>query len=339
MKKTLVFLTSAVLPACASPPEPLPYEIREIQAVVETDGMPDVGDLADDPAIWVHPTSPEQSLILGTNKATGLYVFGLDGKQRQQLLIGQLNNVDIRMNIAVASNDEANTLSWFRVDPATASVSHWGDTSLTRNEPYGICFGLIDEQFVAAPTFKDGAVELWRLDRSDSETPTATLQRTIQLPGQLEGCVFDDEHRRLFIGEEEYGIWVVDLTDPVSRPGLVDAIRNGNGLVADTEGLGLYRQADGAGYLVASAQAKDRFVIYDRQPPYAVRGVVTIAANEALGIDAVTHTDGIDVVSAPLPGFPLGVMAVQDDGNPASEQAQNFKLVDWRHVKEALALD
>ena len=70
-----------------------------------------------------------------------------------------------------------------------------------------------------------------------------------------------------------------------------------------------------------------------------MRGAVTIAANEALGIDAVTHTDGIDIVSAPLPGFPLGVMAVQDDGNPASEQAQNFKLVDWRHVKEALALD
>ena len=36
----------------------------------------------DDPAIWIHPTDPARSLILGTDKIEstgGLYVFGLDG--------------------------------------------------------------------------------------------------------------------------------------------------------------------------------------------------------------------------------------------------------------------
>ena len=41
-------------------------------------------DDPDDPAIWVHPTDPARSLIIGTNKVkapTGaVVVFGLDGK-------------------------------------------------------------------------------------------------------------------------------------------------------------------------------------------------------------------------------------------------------------------
>ena len=36
----------------------------------------------DDPAIWLHPTDPAQSLIIGTDKDEngGLYVFDLNGK-------------------------------------------------------------------------------------------------------------------------------------------------------------------------------------------------------------------------------------------------------------------
>ena len=56
-------------------------------------------------------------------------------------------------------------------------------------------------------------------------------------------------------------------------------------------------------------------------------------------IDAVTHTDGLDVNSAPLPGFPNGIVVVQDDGNPESGVDQNFKLVDWTLIKIALGLE
>ena len=72
------------------------------------------GDFADDPALWVHPTDRSQSLILGTHKLEGLYVYGLDGKERQRLTIGRINNVDVRGDLAVASNDQVNGLSWFR---------------------------------------------------------------------------------------------------------------------------------------------------------------------------------------------------------------------------------
>ena len=55
----------------------------------------------DDPAIWIHPTDPSQSLIVGTDKNPedgALYVFDLDGKILPEKTVRPLlrvNNVDI----------------------------------------------------------------------------------------------------------------------------------------------------------------------------------------------------------------------------------------------------
>ncbi len=339
MSRMLSVLSASVaalaLGACASDP----IIAVPVPAVVETAPMMGVGDRADDPAVWVNPVDGAKSLILGTNKEEGLYVYGLDGRELQKLPVGRLNNIDVRGVVAVGSNDETEALSWFSID-ADATVAHMGDTPTNKVEPYGICAGVVDGVYLAAPTYKDGMVQIWAAD-GDAEpgTVTAQLVRTVQLGGQLEGCVFDDAEKRLFIGEEEHGIWSLDLSDPESVPVSVDTIAAGNGLVMDVEGLSLWiGEEAGAGYLVASAQAKDRFVVYDRLPPHAVVGVVTVAPSVDGAIDAVTHTDGLDIVSAALPGYPKGVMVVQDDGNPESGVDQNFKVVDWRAIEAALGI-
>lgn len=332
IKPALFSLVAIALTACVATPETLPYVVRQVEASVETDAMVGVGDRADDPALWVHPTDAGRSLILGSNKDAGVYVYSLDGAERQRLLVGNVNNVDVRGSVAVGSNDAVNGLSWFTINPATASVHHWGDTPVVRTEPYGVCLGVLDDRYVAGVTYKDGVFELWALAANTSAQPAATLSRSVQLDSQLEGCVFDDAYNRVFLGEEAQGIWVLDLIDATSKPQSVDAIANGNGLVADVEGLSLYKRADGSGFLVASAQEADRFVFYDRQPPYAVLAGIQISANDSAAIDAVTHTDGLDASAAALPGFPEGVLIVQDDGNPDSGVDQNFKIVDWRKL-------
>jgi 3-phytase len=76
-------------PAAAAP-------LPQVLAVRETDPVNTEGDAADDPAIWVNPADPAQSLIIGTAKKSGLYTYGLDGKMVQFLPEGRLNNVDIR---------------------------------------------------------------------------------------------------------------------------------------------------------------------------------------------------------------------------------------------------
>ncbi len=67
----------------------------EVFASVETAR----GGSADDPAIWIHPTDPSLSLIIGANKSSssgGLHVYSLDGTQLQFVSGGILNNVDVR---------------------------------------------------------------------------------------------------------------------------------------------------------------------------------------------------------------------------------------------------
>ena len=312
---------------------------RVVPAAVETVGMGSTGDAADDPAVWVHPTNPAQSLILGTNKDVGVYVYGLDGSEKQRLPVGLSNNIDLRGNLAVASNDGVNALSWFRIDPVTAVVTHAGDTKLATIEPYGVCIGRIQGNLNAVVTYKDGLVEFWRVTDTGAGPVQISERRTIKLGSQIEGCVIDDAGGRLFVGEETVGLWVVDLLSEDMIPHSIDKAGSGTGLVADVEGVSLYLKADGSGYLVASAQGADRYVIYDRKPPHAALGVFRIGPSADGKVDGTSVTDGLDASSAPLPGFPAGVLVVQDDANPIAEIDQNFKIVDWREIERVLAAE
>jgi 3-phytase len=75
-----------------------------------------------------------------------------------------------------------------------------------------------------------------------------------------------------------------------------------------------------------------------RRPPHGLKGVIAVSKSADGTVDAVSHTDGLDVSSASLPDFPKGILVVQDDANPTSEVDQNFKIVDWRSVEAALGL-
>ncbi|MCI5043675.1 MAG: phytase, partial [Aquisalinus sp.] len=69
-------------------------------------------------------------------------------------------------------------------------------------------------------------------------------------------------------------------------------------------------------------------------------GRFRIAGNPDTGIDGAQETDGIDATPVALgPDFPLGVLVVQDGLNDPSGDKQNFKIVDWREIKNALDLD
>ena len=317
----------------------LSHELQYVRADAETTPMAGSGDQADDPALWVHPGDAALSLVLGTNKNHGLFVYDLAGRENEHLAIGRVNNVDVRGNLAVASNDQVNGLSWVRITPTEtgAVLRHVGDTRVGRSAPYGVCLGMPGNQMVAGVTYPDGTLELWQAT-DHGDRITAELARTEVLESQIEGCVFDDAEQRLFIGEEDHGVWSLDLSDPASRLREVDTIATGKILVEDVEGLSLYTLDDGEGYLVVSAQGADRFVLYERQPPHRVVGVIRIISSRDGKVDAVSHTDGVEANSAPLPQYPRGLLIVQDDANPRIEEDQNFKLVDWRSVEAAISL-
>lgn len=328
--------------ACASAPPVLPNQALVI-AAMETAPAGARGDAADDPALWLHPQDAAKSLILGTNKQEGLVVYNLDGTEAARLPIGLINNVDLRQSaersydVALASNDQVNAVSVFLVDRTTGTVSHRGDVPTGRLEPYGICSGREGGRDLAGVTYKDGTAEIWAISASPAEL-TGELLKTVKLPTQLEGCVFDEAQGLIFVGEENQGLWKMAYRDAAPAPEQIDVVGGAAGLVADVEGVSLWRGKDGAGWLVVSAQSDDRFVVYDRKAPHTAMGSFSIGENTALGIDAVTHTDGLDVFSGALPGYPRGIVTVQDDGNPRKGQDQNFKVVSWADIEQALGL-
>src|SRR5262245_424850 len=69
---------------------------------VETSPVPSIGDAADDIAIWVDPTDPSRSTVIGTDKLSGLAVYDLAGNPLQFLPDGDLNNVDLRSGFPLA---------------------------------------------------------------------------------------------------------------------------------------------------------------------------------------------------------------------------------------------
>lgn len=87
------------------------------------------------------------------------------------------------------------------------------------------------------------------------------------------------------------------------------------------------------GWLVASSQGDNAYSLY-RLPGMEPAGRFRIGAGK---FGATQETDGIEVALGDFgPDYPEGLVVVQDGVNPPS--AQNFKLVSWRAVREALRL-
>ena len=173
--------------------------------------------------------------------------------------------------------------------------------------------------------------------------------RSWQTGVETEGCVVDDANGWLHVGAQNDGIWRYDA-DPdreVVRT-VVDTtgveVNSGGRLAGDVEGLALYAGPSGDpgdGYLIASSQGNSTFVVYDRAAPHAYRGTFRVVGHA--GVDGAEGTDGLDVTSTPLgPEYPAGLLVVMDgeNTNPDGSTAnQNFKLVSWQAVADALQLD
>ncbi len=327
-----------------------------VQPLLETDSVDSFGDAADDPEIWVNRQQPQLSLVLGTDKKQGLAVYDLQGKLVQMLARGNLNNVDIRyapgplgegLDVAMATNRSTHNIDLFAIDPSNRQVRFIAgelmDGSL--GEPYGGCLyqSSQSEALYAFVNNKDGLFQQWEIlqgPESSHKQPqiAARLVREFSLPGQPEGCVADDENALLYMGEEDFGIWFIGAEpDSGSELTLLDSVEQGY-LVADVEGLSLYHDASGHGYVVVSSQGDNSYVLYDRQT-HAYAGRFRVMANLSAGVDGSSETDGLAVTSANLGGdFGRGLLVVQDGRNRMPATRQNFKLVPWSEVEAKLHL-
>ncbi|MFI8835906.1 phytase [Streptomyces afghaniensis] len=203
--------------------------------------------------------------------------------------------------------------------------------------------------------------------------PNGTAWSPCAEPGELpqvEGMVVDPATGTLYAGQEDIGIWRI-RADLTGKPVLVDKVREfgvpgvydeeteecaagadpgygGERLSADVEGLTLFQESDGDGYLLASSQGDDTFALYDREvsEDNEYEGGFRVGAASAT-LDGAQECDGAAVLNAPLGSrYPNGLLVVQDghetpempDDEGGTRTATGFKFVDLGDVVDAADL-
>jgi 3-phytase len=307
-------------------------------------------DAADDPAIWVDPQDRSRVVIFGTDKKAGLYAYGLDGQVLQHLDGGMPNNVDLRdgfvvdgrPQVLVATSDRSAArfgISLFLMDPETLQTRPWGVIPVDLTEPYGLCVGRSADDFIIIIDGTDGQVRQLAVTVGPDGAPQAREQKRYAVGSQVEGCVIDDVTGNVYIGEEAKGVWRYSIDPARGAERLQIGVAPSDVLAPDVEGLTLMRDGPRT-WLMASSQGDSAFAVWrvDGSPAYQGRFSVV----ESGGIDAVTGTDGIAAMEGPIGPFASGLVVVQDDLDEApgvTGERQNFKLVEWRAIAEALGLD
>ncbi len=328
--------------AGSAPPRALPIVMPRMQ----TAPVAQMGDAADDPAIWVNPKDASKSRILGSNKKQGLLVYDLDGRQTQFLASGRLNNVDVRqdlrfegqrVDLALATQRDEQAMVLYTID-AGGELAEAARLPTGLGDIYGTCLYRTPEGGLDAfVNDKDGRYEHWQITRSGGKYG-AKLARQFRVATQPEGCVADDRSGLLFVGEEDKALWVTSAR--ADQPAKLEMVMPvGEWLHDDIEGMGIYH-GDKRSYLVVSSQGNSSYVVFDAAPPFKVRGAFRVGMDPVAGIDGASETDGLEVSSANFGGpFARGMLVVHDGFKRMPEGAQNYKAVAWDDVAKALKLE
>jgi len=298
-------------------------------------------DAADDPAIWRNPANPAASLVVGTDKKGGLYVYDLKGAQKSFLPAPGLNNVELvelpgGPVLAIASdrsNLKTGQLYVARLDTGSGKLTFVTRVAVGAGEGYGVCGGDVEDDgsFVVYSAFKSGVIYRTALQFLGGELADQT-EPLNTVPTQTEGCIYDKRTGMLYIGEEDVGIWAMYGRyegGPENRK-LVAPIDN-TMLVADVEGLAIAPEGENGGYLVASSQGDNAYAVF-RLPEVTPVGRFRIGAGT---FGSTEETDGIELDNRDFgPDFPKGLFIAQDGQN--APKAQNFKFVRWDDILAAL---
>lgn len=333
-------------------PQVATSKLALVQPTMETQPVDHGGDAADDPAIFVHPTDPSKNAIVATDKKGGLLVYDLSGKPLQYLPDGKMNNVDLRggfklggksVTLVAASDRTHKAIALYTIDPDTRLLTSVADgvQATGLSDPYGLCMYKSRKGatyvFISDP---DGLVRQWKLVATPAGKVRAEQVRDVKFDTQTEGCVADDETGALYVAEEDTALWKLGA-EPSSKtaPTAVVRVVDNPALKDDLEGVGLYAQAGGKGYLVVSSQGNNSYALFGREGDNAYVGSFAVIADGASGIDGISETDGLEVTSASLGmGLEGGAFIAQDGRNVSPPENQNFKLVPWSVIAGKLGL-
>jgi 3-phytase len=305
---------------------------------------------ADDPAIWVHPTDPAKSVIIGTDKEDngGLYVWGMDGKQIQYVPSGSPNNVDVRygmlvggrlIDIAVTNlRSKPKQIKVFKINSANGTLTDittaGGILTPQLADPYGLCLykRSSDGAMFVIESTQSGAnknnLHQYRLEDDGAGKVKGTYVRAIgngAIQDYVEGLVADDELGFVYASDEPHAIRKFYADPARGDNNQIVAFATGDGISGDREGLGIYKCPGGTGYLVASSQGNSTVKIYRREGeagnPHKHTLLTTIRTKGS------KSTDGLDITNLPTSAtFPKGFLVKHH------ASGKQFVLYAWEDI-------
>lgn len=338
MKKTLLVLIFAMaLFAGGCMKSRLP--VRAAQVITEK-----APHDTDDPAIWVHPSDPERSLVFGTDKETdgAIFAYGLDGKILEEKTIRGIqrpNNVDVeyglRLNdsvqtdILVFTERERQQIRVFSV-PDMQPLDGGGlavfedEREAAMRLPMGIALykSPQDATVYVIVSRKSGPLQGYLYQyalRPEGERVKMDLVRkfgTFSGLREIEAIAVDDALGFVYYSDEGACIRKY-AAEPAAGDRELSCF-GGEFFREDIEGIALAAFADGSGYLLVSNQQAGEFNVFDRRTNEFLRAV-------NLG---TVETDGCEAVTASLGNaFPNGLFVAMNDD-------RTFHFYDLKKVLE-----
>jgi myo-inositol-hexaphosphate 3-phosphohydrolase len=331
---------------------------------------------ADDMAFWIHPSDPEKSMVIATQKNAGYSIYDVSGNTLLDNLpdTNRFNNVDVIYGIDL--NGTQTDIALF----TDRNTNKFAIYKITESSPYIIDITdpeNSDELFDAEEPGEDTAYgegvykspvtgKVYAFATQNGTWNTAQFElvvnqdkigwkkiRTITLEADdddehAEGIVIDQEYGKAYIAQEGVGVYVMDA-EPGAEP--LDISLDENDLIAeegdfnlkkDLEGMTIYYKGDKTGYVFVSSQGNNTYAVFDRTPNGVKNNYIKPFAivDNMEGIDGTQHTDSIDVTNMSVGSkFPNGAFIAQDGTDTSDtigDTGTNFKWVKWEEIGTGL---
>src|SRR5690606_22325681 len=173
-----------------------------------------------------------------------------------------------RITLLAGSNRANDSIALYRIDDTGTLTNVAARTIATGIDIYGSTMFVrpYTGQYYVFVSSESGQIQQWELTDAGGGKVDATHVREFDVGRVTEGLVADEVKGTLYAAEEDVGIWRYSA-EPQSGTARtrVDNTGDSGNLSADVEGLAIYYRPDGAGYLIASSQGSNDFVIYDRE--------------------------------------------------------------------------
>jgi len=297
----------------------------------------------DDPAIWINPTDPAKSLVIGTDKETGggLYAFDLKGKiVRKVVGLQRPNNVDVAygfrlgsavLDLAICTERGTNSLRFYSL-PRLVEIDNGGIPVFegeTERQPMGIAVYTdpVSKTIYVIVGRKSGPADgyLWQYKLIDENgKPILQLVRRFgRYSGkkEIEAIAVDNELGFIYFSDEQTGIRKYHA-DPAKGNEELAVFGQGQ-YREDNEGISIYKTGAGEGYLLVSDQSANTFNVYPRE---GAKGNPNLHERIAIVPVSTRQSDGSDVTNVPLPGFTRGIFVAMSDD-------RTFQYYDWNDLE------